>query len=218
MDRDFWLQRWHSGRLGWHLEEVNPHLLQLWPGVGVPPPGRVFVPLCGKTRDLAWLAGRGHAVVGVEISEQGVRELFAEHGWDPQVTDLGAFRRYQAGSVTVLCGDFFDLTEEVLGPVAAVFDRAALIALPRVMRQRYAAHLKRLLPNRPPILMITLEYPSGQMEGPPFAVPEQEIATLFGSHWRIRRLRDNDVLDANPRFREKGLTALREKALLLTAD
>jgi len=183
----------------------------------VPPAGRVFVPLCGKTRDLAWLADRGHAVVGVEISEQGVQGFFADHGWEPEVDELGAFRRYRSGPVTVLCGDFFDLTAEALGPVAAVFDRAALIALPGDMRRRYAAHLKRLLPNRSPILLITLEYPPDQMAGPPFAVTEQEIATLFGSDWRIRRLRDSNVLDENPRFREKGLTALREKALLLTA-
>lgn len=218
MDQDFWLQCWHSGRLGWHLEQVNPHLVQLWPEIGAPPPSHVFVPLCGKTRDLAWLADRGHAVVGVEISERGVQEFFADRGWEPEVTELGAFRRYRAAPVTVLCGDFFDLTAEALGPVAAVFDRAALIALPPNMRRRYAAHLQRLLPHRPPILVITLEYPPGRMEGPPFAVTEQEIVTLFGSEWRIRRLRDLDVLDEHPRFREKGLTALREKALLLTAE
>lgn len=218
MDQGFWLQRWRNGRLGWHLEEVNPHLVQLWSGVGVPPPGRVFVPLCGKTRDLAWLAERGHAVVGVEISEQGVQELFADHGWEAEVSELGPFRRYRAGPVTVLCGDFFDLTPDHLGPVAAVFDRAALIALPAAMRRRYASHIEGLLPHRPPILLITLEYPPEQMEGPPFAVTEQEITTLFGANWRIQRLRDTDVLDESPRFREEGLTALREKAFLLTAD
>ncbi|HKJ88876.1 MAG TPA: thiopurine S-methyltransferase, partial [Gammaproteobacteria bacterium] len=110
MDREFWLERWKSNQLGWHLEQVNPHLQAFWPSMPVPVGGRVFVPLCGKTVDMDWLAREGgHAVVGVELSEMACRDFFAEHGQTPEVADEGAFRRFSASGVTILCGDFFDL-------------------------------------------------------------------------------------------------------------
>lgn len=217
MDREFWLARWESRRLGWHREDVNPHLADFWNDMPMAEGARVFVPLCGKSVDMKWLADRGHPVVGVEISDQACREFYAEHGLEPGVERAGEWIRYRGGGVELLCGDYFALDAELLGPVDAVFDRASLIALPPEMRPDYADRLAGLLPHGPPVLLVTLEYPQAQMNGPPFAVWEGEVGELFGARYAIERVRDWDVLAESPRFREQGLTRLHEKVYRLTA-
>ena len=62
MDANFWEKRWETGQIGFHLAEVNPLLVRHHHVL--PPRARVFVPLCGKSLDLVWLAKEGHAVVG----------------------------------------------------------------------------------------------------------------------------------------------------------
>jgi thiopurine S-methyltransferase len=218
MDREFWLERWESRRLGWHLDDVNPHLTAFWDTLPVPAGGRVLVPLCGKSVDMKWLADRGHAVVGVEISDQACREFFAEQGLEPGVDRTDGWIRYRAGGVELLCGDFFDLDADLLGPVDAVFDRASLIALPPEMRPAYADTLAALLPQRPPVLLVTLAYHQAQMNGPPFAVWDGELRELFGHRYTIEALRDWDILAESPRFREQGLTELHERVFRLTAS
>jgi len=217
MDREFWLQRWESRRLGWHREDVNPHLADFWETMPVADGARVLVPLAGKSVDMKWLADRGHAVVGVEISDQACREFFADHDLEPGVDRAGSWIRYVAGGVELLCGDYFELEPELLGRVDAVFDRASLIALPPEMRPAYADKLAELAPGLPPALLVTLEYPQTQMDGPPFAVWEGEVEHLLGERWAIERLRDWDILAESPRFREQGLTRLHEKVYRLTA-
>jgi len=216
MDREFWLDRWQSRRLGWHREEVNPHLEAFWDAMPVAPGARVFVPLCGKSVDMKWLADRGHPVVGVEISDQACREFFEEQGLEPGVDRADGWIRYSAGGVELLCGDYFDLDPELLGPVDAVFDRASLIALPPEMRSPYADKQAALLPHWPPVLLVTIAYHQSQMDGPPFAVWEGEVRDLFGDRYRLENLRDWDVLAESPGFAEQGLTELHEKVFRLT--
>ncbi len=214
MDPDFWLARWEAGQIGFHRDEINPLLVRHWDALGTPRGGTVFVPLCGKSRDMAWLAARGHRVVGVELSPLAVRDFFAEHGLEPRVERGRVHVRHEAEGITLLLGDYFDLEPDDLGPVAAVYDRAALIALPQAMRPRYAAHMARLAPGVP-ILLITLEYPEDEMEGPPFSVSPDEVAALYGSQWEMTPLAAMPVLDENPHLREKGLSALTEHVLAL---
>jgi thiopurine S-methyltransferase len=156
-------------------------------------------------------------VVGVELSDRACREFFQEQMLEAEVTDEGPFRRYRGGGVEILCGDFFDLDAETLGPVDAVFDRASLAALPPDMRGRYVSHLGAICPNLPPVLFWTLDYPQHEMEGPPFAVTQQEVSELFRGRYTAELLRDWDVLAESPRFQELGMTALHERVYRLTA-
>lgn len=217
MDRQFWLERWQQNLIGFHREEVNPHVLSFWPSLGPAPGARVFVPLCGKSRDLIWLAAQGHRVLGVELSPIAVRDFFAEHALAPVVDRVGEFERWSAGEIVLLCGDYFHLAAEHLSDVAAVYDRAALVALPAAMRARYASHLLGLLPAAAPMLLVTLEYRQAEMAGPPFSVDEAEVQTLFGGRYEIDRLLDEDILAAEARMRERGLTSLREKVFRMRA-
>ncbi|RMD78747.1 MAG: thiopurine S-methyltransferase, partial [Gammaproteobacteria bacterium] len=176
----FWEARWAQGRTGFHQPRPNPLLERHWAALGVPPEAPVLVPLCGKSLDMVWLRQQGHPVVGVEVVEQAVAAFFAERGLRPRRRPAGAAVLWEAGGYRILQGDLFALGPEEVGPVGACYDRAALVALPRSARRRYVAHLGRLLPAAAPCLLITLDYPPGEMEGPPFSVPPEEVWELWG--------------------------------------
>ncbi len=210
MDINFWHDRWKQNEIGFHQEVFNSHLQEFWPSLGLPAASRVFVPLCGKSRDLLWLRAQGHDVLGVEVSPIAVSDFFQENRLASEVTRRGLFEVWAADGLTVLCGDFFALTPDWLAGIHAVFDRASLIALPPEMRARYAARIAGLLPPAARILLITMEYPAGAMQGPPFSVEQGEVRRLYEKHFQVTSLLHKDILAENPRFRERGLTSLHE--------
>lgn len=212
MDPDFWHARWRDSEIGFHQDEINLHLQGFWPQLQAPANSPVFVPLCGKSRDMLWLREQGHEVLGVEISPIAVEAFFRENGLAAVQTEQGAFIRWEFEGLAILCGDFFALQSQDLAGVGCVYDRASLIALPPAMRQRYVAQLKQVLPGRVPMLLVTLEYPQEQMDGPPFSVTEEEVQKLYTPDLQVTRLYEQSILDENPRFRARGLTRLVEKA------
>ncbi|HID48915.1 MAG TPA: thiopurine S-methyltransferase [Chromatiales bacterium] len=209
MQPEFWRQRWRNNRIGFHLGQVNPYLVKYWPTLGLHAGSRVFVPLCGKSLDMLWLAEQGYEVVGVEISPIAVRAFFEENRLEPEITQQGAFEIWVVDQITILLGDFFELTPGQLGEVAAVYDRASLIALPADMRAGYVEHLHALCPAVPRLL-ITLDYDQSRMAGPPFAVGDEEVRDLYAERGSLVRLAAEDVLADNPRFREQGLDRMVE--------
>ena len=216
MHEDFWQQRWARNEIGFHLSEVSPYLQQFWPALNVPVGAQVLVPLCGKSVDMAWLAQQGYRVLGVELAQTAVEAFFSEQGLLAEIDQFGAFRRYRSGAIEVLCGDFFSLTAADLLECRALYDRAALIALPAPLRERYAAHLAAVLPSGCAGLLVTLDYPQEQMPGPPFAVGEVEIRQLLGApQWSVQLLEARDVLGENWKFLQRGLSLLDERVYRL---
>ena len=216
MEPKFWQERWARNQIGFHLSEVNPYLQRHWPQLAVAEGSKVLVPLCGKSLDLMWLASHGLRVMGVELSEQAVEAFFNEQNLVPRITRRSAFTVYQADLIEVWCGDFFALDAEALVGCAALYDRAALIALPPLMRAQYAEHLSRLLPSGCQGLLITLDYDQTQKAGPPFAVTDDEVKVLFGSDWTLRALQEQDVLEESWKFVQEGVTRLDERVYRLT--
>ncbi|WLH31737.1 thiopurine S-methyltransferase [Pseudomonas canadensis] len=216
MEPKFWQERWARNQIGFHLSEVNPYLQRHWPQLAVAEGSKVLVPLCGKSLDLVWLASHGLRVMGVELSEQAVEAFFSEQNLVPRITRRSAFTVYQADLIEVWCGDFFALDAEALVGCAALYDRAALIALPPLMRAQYAEHLSRLLPSGCQGLLITLDYDQTQKAGPPFAVTDDEVKVLFGSDWTLRALQEQDVLEESWKFVQEGVTRLDERVYRLT--
>ena len=193
MEADFWHQRWSENRIGFHQSAPTPLLLKHWPTLGVPKDARVFVPLAGKSLDMAWLASQGHRVLGVELSQLAIEQFFAEHGLRPETETTGYGRHYRAGGIELICGDAFALDEDILRDCGAVFDRAALVALPADPRRRYAGELHSRLPSGCRGLLVTLEYPQHERDGPPFSVDENEVHALYGRDWRVERLERRPV-------------------------
>ncbi len=179
MQPEFWKTAWSEGRIAFHEGAPNTFLEKFADRIPQLPETRVLVPLCGKSDDLAFLAGRGHTVIGIELVEDAVKAFFAEHALVPTVTHHGALARYSAGSITLIAGDLFAVTREDVGPIEAIYDRAALVALPPDLRARYVAHLRALAPAATPVLLITLDYPQDQLSGPPFALSDAEVRATY---------------------------------------
>lgn len=208
MEHSFWLQRWREGRTGFHQDRVMPLLEKHWAALALPTGSRVLVPLAGKSLDMIWLAEHGHRVLGVELSALAVEQFFAENGLQPQVHESRYGRHYVAGAIEVICGDVFALDHVALADCGGVYDRAALIALPQAMRERYVGELHARLPADCRGLLITLEYPQLEKAGPPFSVDKHEVHRLYDARWTIDLLERRDILASQPSFIDEGVTAL----------
>lgn len=215
MKKEYWLERWRQEEIGFHQGEINPYLRQYWPELQVVPGKQVFVPLCGKSRDMIWLREQNLSVLGVELSPLAVEAFFKENEYSPRHTVGEKFDHWDADGIGILCGDFFDLEKDDL-EMGAVYDRASLVALPPETRRAYADHLLRILPPAIRILLITFDYPQSEMSGPPFAVSTAEVEILYGKCADVRLLAKLDVLAENPRFQQRGISRLQESIFLLT--
>ena len=200
MQPDFWHQRWADQQIGFHQSTPTPLLLKHWSALGIAPGATVFVPLAGKSLDMAWLAAQGHRVLGVELSQRAVDDFFAEHGLRPEVETTRYGIHHRAGGIELICGDAFGLDAELLRDCAGVFDRAALIALPPALRARYAGELYAALPAGCRGLLVTLEYPQHERDGPPFSVPESEVHALYDGEWNIELRERRPIPPEHPGF------------------
>lgn len=205
-----WLDRWKQNRIGFHESTVNPRLRRYLPEFNLNPGEMIFLPLCGKTHDIAWLAQQGFQVVGIELSQIAIETFFAEHNLQYQQFESDRFLLRISGNIRLIQGDYFDLQQEDLSACKMVYDKAALIAINAPNRNRYCAHMQSILPKATDQLLITLDYDQAEMEGPPFAVSTAEVSRYYASNYSLNVLEQNDVLDVRPRWREKGLTALTE--------
>jgi len=187
MEPDYWHQRWADNQIGFHQADGEPLLAAHFSVLGLQAGHRVYVPLCGKTGDIAWLLSQGVAVVGVELSETAVKALFAGLGCEPRVSQHGEHRHYAADHIDIYVGDYFTLGAADLGTVDAIYDRAALVALPPPMRARYAQHLMATT-ARAPQLLITYDYDQALVDGPPFSVPADEVAAHYQADYTVTPL------------------------------
>jgi thiopurine S-methyltransferase len=211
IDREFWHQRWRDGNTPWHRDAPNPRLLTHFDRLDLAPGAQVYVPLCGKAEDMRWLLERGLRVLGVELSPIAVHAFFDTHELPVRERRDGAFQVFEAPGVALLCGDVFDLEARHLADVAAVYDHASLVALDAEDRRRFAGQSCTLLPRGARQLVLTLEYDTHSMQGPPFSVPAAEVGGLYAPRFETRHLASLEILDEEP-----GLRALDEHVLLLT--
>ncbi|MGM8872227.1 thiopurine S-methyltransferase [Psychrobacter sp. 2Y5] len=209
MQADFWQSRWIEGRIGFHKSEVNPLLLKHFPALNLAKASRVLVPLSGKSIDMAWLAQQGYDVIGVELVESAVEEFFAEQGMTPKIsrpTDNDTIKCYQGQlsgrTIELWVADIFALTADNIGQVDAVYDRAALIALPPDMRPKYSEQIRKLsvsVDNKnAPQLLITLNYDQSQKDGPPFSISAEQLQHYYSDTYQLTELEHNpSTLNAN---------------------
>lgn len=222
MEPSFWLSRWSEGKIGFHEDRVHPDLFDFGADWLSRAPGgprkRVLVPLCGKTRDLVYLANLGHAVVGIELSEKAARAVFTEAGLRFDSSTRGAFEVFRAKSLDleVRVGDFFDLLAQP--NFHAVWDRAAMVALDPERRARYAERLIDVVRPGGMMLVNTMEYDQAQMPGPPHAISFQDLKGYYGRDFELELLQEADQIDESPKFRERGLSSFVVRTTLLTRN
>jgi thiopurine S-methyltransferase len=193
MDAKFWHDKWENNQIGFHQPRVNPALVTHIHALPLAAGDRIFLPLCGKTLDIGWLLEQGYQVVGAELSVLAIQQLFAQLGVEPEITDLGDVKLYSATNIDIFVGDIFEVTRDMLGPVDAVYDRAALVALPPEMRVTYAQHLTKITKTVPQ-LILTFEYDQDQMSGPPFSVVQSEVERHYQDSYDVTLLNTKTFL------------------------
>ncbi len=188
----FWQEKWERGETGFHEAQANPLLTRHLSALELPVGARIFVPLCGMSQDMVWLAGQGYRVTGCELSDIAVRRFFSDLGITPDIVEAGRLRCFSAGTIRIFASNIFDLTPDLLGPMDGIYDRAALIALPEDLRRAYAAHLLSLT-GPVPELLVTLDYDQSCLKGPPFSVSEAFLREWYGHAYTFMLLESRAV-------------------------
>lgn len=225
MNPEFWLQRWQSARIGFHRQQVNPQLEKIWPRLGLAPNSQVLVPLCGKSKDMLWLAEQGHGVHGFELSPLAAADFFAEAKLSPTQSQVGPYLCWQAEQIRIYQGDFFALESFKADTFAtahlgdhqfdAAYDRAALIALPERLRNQYVAQLAGLLKPGATLLLITVHYAPEQQQAPPFSVSQPQVHELFAPYFSIEKRGRMAEGQANPKVASGELNFFDELCFVL---
>lgn len=181
MNKEFWIDRWKENSIGFHLQDVNPLLVDAYNKLDKKGCLFIFVPLCGKSRDLIWLASLGHKVIGIEICEKAIIDFYTENNISYTISHSDSLTKYTSDAIDIYHGDIFDLSGGELGPIDLVYDRAATVALPSDMRAKYYLHMNSLITETTSGIYILFEYDQEKVEGPPFSVREEEfrMASLF---------------------------------------
>ena len=182
-----------------------------WPALGVggrtcrvlrrPCAARALTCSGCASKDISWRASSS--------PPRPLESFCQENGVPARRRTLARFDVYEARACACR-GDFFALTPELLGDIAAVYDRAALISWAPALRDGYIAQLAKLLRAGTRMLLITLEYRESQMTGPPFAVPAEEVTRLYAPQFEVSEIAREDILPHEARLRAKGLTELVE--------
>jgi thiopurine S-methyltransferase len=218
MQKIFWLERWQLNQIGFHNADINAHLKKNWPSLELPEKSQVFVPFCGKTKDLLWLREQGHTIIAVELSRIAVDAFFVENQLPFNKTQVGEFELFETDGIQIYCGDFFKFPKDILRGVYAVYDRASLVALPSEMRLQYTEKMRTLLPINTQILLVSFFYHQHEMDGPPFSVAQQEVMTLFGEWCNVRQRYSEDVSEKEAHFKAKGLSVIHEEVYSITVE
>ena len=208
MDNNFWQQRWMNNNIKFNQDQPNDFLITYFPGLNLSSQAKVLVPLCGKSIDMLWLADQGYQVIGIELSLKACEAFFAENKLSVKVSQQQDFTIFQSEAITLFCGDFFQLSKAHIGEITAVYDRAALVALPDELRRLYAQQIISLLSrdNQPQMLLITAAYNQKEMAGPPFSVDYQEVVRLYSTDLAIEQLHQEMAKDIPEHLADKGLT------------
>lgn len=191
METEFWEQLWAKNEIGFHESKPNTLLVKYFEKLNLQAGSRVFLPLCGKTLDIAWLLSQGVHVLGAELSETAVQQLFGDLGVEPTTTG-GSLTRYTAQNIDIFVGDIFELSSKELGEVDAIYDRAALVALPESTRSQYTQHLMEVSKSAIQLL-ITFDYDQREMDGPPFSINADKVHHYYSNTYSITPLDSKTV-------------------------
>jgi len=197
-DNHLWLQLWRDRQTEFHQKTVNQLLTRFWPSLNLIHGSRVFVPLCGKSLDMIWLAKQGYEVIGVELSPIAVKAFFKENRLQPIKRRQGNFTLWQHGNITILCGDYFSLTKAHLGHIDMVYDRAALTALPEPIRKLYVTHLRLIVPETTDVFLLTIEDADENEALRHAPQVDDEVKSLYSEGFEINLAHVDSVLEPDP--------------------
>ncbi|XP_076999565.1 thiopurine S-methyltransferase [Tamandua tetradactyla] len=194
-----WQEKWVRRNISFHQEQghqlLKKHLDTFLNGKsGL----RIFFPLCGKAVEMRWFADRGNSVVGVEISEIGIREFFTEQNLSYSVEPIAEIPgtkvfKSSSGNISLYCCSIFDISRVNIGEFDRIWDRGALVAVNPGDQERYVDIMLSLTRKGFQYLASVVSYDPTKHGGPPFYIPDTEIKRLFGTKCNIHCLEKVDA-------------------------
>ncbi|HET6527158.1 MAG TPA: hypothetical protein VFG39_00260 [Balneolaceae bacterium] len=207
MEISYWQSRWRKNKTGWHMDEVYPLLPDLWPSLSLKAGARILVPFCGKSVDMQWFIDKYFHVTGVDVSEKALH-AFMERSSNPFTSQHQyGFSVFRSENIELWQGDFQKLPVAGMPSFDAIYDKAALIALPEEMRLKYAQKVLQCSGPETQMMLQTFEYEQDEMTGPPFSVDEQEIRRLYGKQFDLALLRQKQKPELRGKFQRRGLSS-----------
>ncbi|RZG70981.1 thiopurine S-methyltransferase [Acinetobacter junii] len=187
MKHEFWHDKWQKNEIGFHLNQPHSLLVKYIDSLNLEKKNRIFLPLCGKSLDIHWLLAQGYHLIGIDLSPIAIEELMAELAIPFTERKLEKLTHYHHPQIDLFVGDFFELTSSNIGKIDAIYDRAALVALPEEMRTDYAQHLMQIS-NQATQLLISFEYDQSVMAGPPFSISPQQLKDYYSKQYQLQLL------------------------------
>lgn len=199
---EMWKKSWELGDIGFHCEVFHSQIVKYFPSFLVRSKAsergyksRVFVPLCGKSKDMLWLREQGHEVLGVELSAIACEAFFDENSLQcKKVEKMGSVvfeGTGQAEGIVIWCDDIFKLNPTLWADCSAVYDRAAIVALSEGAQLAYVQLITAWgagAAEGSPLLQIAVEYPLNELTGPPFSVVESDLKMFYSKKFNIELL------------------------------
>lgn len=187
---DFWSDMWNqAGNPRWHQSDFDSNLQRI---TGLK--GRVFLPLCGGTRDLMWFNKQPLVteVIGTEACIQGIKQFEIEQGIKFEVKEVGEFKVYVFEKIQIFLGNHFSKELVTLfsdEKFDLIFDRASLIAITKEMREEYKARMIKWLKPGGLYYLQTFNYDEKLRPNmPPRPFDKSTVESLYSDTFRIDEL------------------------------
>jgi thiopurine S-methyltransferase len=204
MELQYWYKKWENEDIGFHNDRTNPVLLNFiekFISYQNNIESSCLIPLCGKSKDLLFLKEFFKQITGVELVKKAIDDFFSENQLKANV-----FKdTYKYENLEIINHNIFDLPKSNKKKFKYIYDRAAIIALPEKKRRSYVNSLKDLMDNTCTILMITIEYSSQSVVGPPFSVSKKEIQEYFKG-FSIDEVHHEKLVSALSKFKDIQIT------------
>ena len=208
---EYWTDRWKKGKTDWHREEVHNILFKYVDELtGGRSNLRVFLPLCGKSVDMLWLADQGHTVVGVELAKQAIESFFTENNLTFKVESVkmtasgepAEVYKCNEKNITIFCCDLYTFEEEDAGgKFDAIWDRGSLSAIvPSANGKRYTKKMHSLLAHHGNCIVETHYYEVDRGGKPPASISDELRNELYGEDFTIKELEVGSVYDTEFSF------------------
>lgn len=240
---NYWADRWKDSNTGWHESTGNKMMWKHFSSVLAEKfpskkPGdlKVFVPLCGKAKDMYLLYEMGFTVVGIEFAKQPIDEFFTENKLEEKEWNA-PFRSTKDGRLIIGQGDLFSFSKVAESATMSssadnhhdqsapkplpyekydiIWDRGSFEAINEKDRGRYVAMMMSLLTGDGFYLLNTKDYSLSEYGGPPLAANTDDLKQLFHNH-EVALLDKEDIIDSDEKWRKKGLTKLYELLHIIT--
>ena len=173
----YWKARWLNDITEFNQKDPNPFLTHNIASLNLKANAAILVPLCGKSIDMLWLSQQKFNIIGIEISEIACKAFFHDNNLSYQKTFIDGSICFSGDRITLVCNDIFQASMNIISGIDAVYDCAALSALPIQIQKKYAIWITNLVkPNS--MLIQTISYDQQQMSPPPYSIELDAITQL----------------------------------------